>query len=133
MSSKKKSYGKANRIMGHNAERYYAKEFRDLGYKHCITSRQGSRIHDDSGIDLIFIPFNVQIKAGKQRGLNPVVELKNMEEKIKVHFPKDNPVYTYPNLVILRKAVGQGIKRTKYDEVVVLAFEDFKQFIKKEE
>ena len=130
--SKKKSYGKTNRVMGHNAERLYANKFRELGYEHCITSRQGSRIHDDSGIDLIFIPFNVQIKAGKQRGLNPVVELKNMEEKTKIHFPEDSPVHKQPNIVILRKAVGAGIKRTKYDDVVVLSFEDFKQFIKKE-
>ena len=124
--------GKRNRTLGHNAERYYAKEFRELGYLHCVTSRQGSRLHDNAGIDLIYIPFNVQIKAGTQRGLNPIIVLKEMEKRIKEIFPQDDQVHKYPNLVILRKTVGQGIKRTKYDEVVILAFEDFKQFIKKE-
>jgi len=125
--------GKRNRTLGHNAERHYATEFRELGYLHCVTSRQGSRLHDDSGIDLIYIPFNVQVKAGAQRGLNPIKVLKEMEEKIKERFPTDDQVHKYPNLVILRKAVGQGTKRTKYDEVVIISFEDFKQFITKKE
>ena len=124
------SKGKINRRKGHNAERYYADKFRSLGYPKCITSRQGSRIHDDSGIDLIFIPYNVQIKAGKQRGLNPIQVLKNMEIKMKENFPEDNQVFNQPNIVILRKEVGQGTKRTKYDDVVILAFEDFEKIIK---
>jgi len=131
MVDKKVNYGKRNRTIGHNAERLYAKEFRELGYSHCVTSRQGSRLHDDAGIDLIFIPFNVQIKAGKQRGLNPITELKSMEQKIKERFPETNPELSQPNMVILKKEVGRGTKRSKYDEVVIMAFEDFKEFIKK--
>jgi len=129
---KKKTYhskGATNRRKGFNAERIYAEKFRNLGYPKCITSRQGSRIHDDSGIDLIFIPYNVQIKAGKQRGLNPIEVLKNMELRMKENFPEDNQVFNQPNIVILRKEVGKGTKRTKYDDVVILAFEDFEKFI----
>ena len=127
------SRGHTNRVKGFNAERLYAGKFRNMGYLKCITSRQGSRIHDDSGIDLIFIPYNVQIKAGKQRGLNPIEVLKNMELRMKENFPEDNQVFKQPNIVILRKEVGKGIKRTKYDDVVILAFEDFEELVKQKE
>jgi hypothetical protein len=131
IKNKKPNYGKQNRQKGHSTERLYAKEFRELGYDKCVTSRQGSRLHDDAGIDLIFVPFNIQIKAGKQRGLNPITELKSMEQKIKERFPETNPELSQPNMVILKKEVGRGIKRSKYDEVVIMAFEDFKDFIRK--
>ena len=127
----KKNYGKANRAKGHNAERLYAERFRELGYKFCKTSRQASRLHHDARLDLMFIPYNVQIKAGKQRGLNPIAELKSMEEKITTLFPEDSVEHKQPNIVILEKAVGRGKRRNKYDSVVILSFEDFKQFIKK--
>ena len=54
----KKSVGKTNRRKGHNAERYYANFFKDLGYTFCKTARQASRLHDDCGIDLIFAPVS---------------------------------------------------------------------------
>lgn len=129
----KKSIGARARQKGHEAERLYAKEFRNLGYKHCKTSREGSRLLDSAGIDLIFIPFNVQIKAGKQRGLNPINELKLMDKKIKNLLPESEPQHNYPNVVLIEKAVGQGKKRTEYDSIVVLSFKDFSQLIRKEE
>ena len=80
---KRKSYGKTNKRKGSDAERYYAKIFRDdLGFTHCKTSRLGSKLHDDAGIDLIFLPLNVQIKAGKQVGLNPGKELNYMQGRM---------------------------------------------------
>ncbi|MHA1197782.1 MAG: hypothetical protein ACTSQF_00295 [Candidatus Heimdallarchaeaceae archaeon] len=132
-NKQKKSYGKTNRNLGHSTERYYASEFRDLGYSFCKTSRQASRLHDDAGIDLVFIPFNVQVKAGKQRGLNPILVLKEMNNRIIELFPEENEVHSKPNMVILKKATGHGIKRTKYDEVVIIPWEDFKRLIKKDE
>lgn len=89
----KKNIGARSRRKGHEAERQYAKEFRNLGYKHCKTSREGSRLLDSAGIDLIFIPFNVQIKAGKQRGLNPINELKLRTERTKKATPKTGIVF----------------------------------------
>ncbi len=125
--------GSTNRNKGHGAERKYAKIFRDLGYTFCKTSRQASRLLDDSKIDLAFLPFNIQIKAGKQRGLNPIKELKMMDEEIKKNFPPEDPVHTYPSMVLLEKETGQGNKRTKYDTVITMPFDDFKQFIIKKE
>ena len=124
------STGKTNRTLGHNAERHYAEKFRELGFDKCITSRQGSRLHDDCKIDLIFLPFNVQVKAGVQKGVNPAAILHEMEELLIHHFPTNSPDLSYPKLVIHKKKAGSGNRRTEYDELVTMTFEDFKKLIK---
>jgi hypothetical protein len=116
--------------MGHNAERYYAQQFREMGYTYCRTSREGSRLHDNCKIDLIFIPFNTQIKAGKQKGFNPVSVLKEMNMLITKAFPPDSAEFNHPKIVIHKKESGRGNKRTEYDETVTMTFEDFKKLIK---
>lgn len=126
----KKNYGKTNRKKGHDAERYYAKVFRNIGYPMCVTSRQGSRLHDDCGVDLIFLPFNVQIKAGIQRGLNPVKVLKDMEQRMIKSFPSEHPIHTYPSVIVTRKPAGRGKRRTKFEDLVILTFSDFEKIIK---
>lgn len=120
-----------NRTKGHDAERYYAQEFRDIGYDKCKTSRYGSRMHDDCAIDLIFIPFNVQIKAGKQRAMNPSKVLRDIDERTLEVFPDGSPELENINMVIHKKEVGRGNKRDKYDEIVVMAWEDVKVLLSK--
>ena len=127
-----KNQGTTNRRKGHNAERKFATIFRELGFQHCVTSRKGSRLHDDCKIDLIHIPYNIQIKAGKQRGLNPTRELKLMVDKMNENFPEDHEVHTKPKLVIIDKSVGRGHKKQELDTLVVLSFEDFKKLINKD-
>lgn len=116
---------------GSNAEREYAKKFRELGFSHCKTSRLGSKLHDDSGIDLIFLPFNVQIKAGIQRGLNPSNELKYVKDRMKELFPDTSPEHEYPTILIHRKDAGSGKTRDEYKDIVSMTFKDFEKFIKK--
>lgn len=130
--TKKKSYGKTNKRKGSDAERHYARVFRDdLGFTHCKTSRLGSKLHDDAGIDLIFVPLNIQVKAGKQTGLNPTRELIYMQNRMTELFPSTSKEHDYPKIVIHRKEVGQGKKRTEFDEIVSLTFQDFLKIIKK--
>lgn len=131
MTKPKKNYGVTNRRKGHSAERAIAQDFRAIGFLHCKTSRQASRLLDDSKIDLAFIPYNIQIKAGKQRGLNPIKELKAMEVEIIKNYPPGESVHSNPNLVLLKKEVGQGIKRSKYDTTITMAYEDFLKIVKK--
>ncbi len=130
MKKNHSNMGIRNRQKGFNAERLYAKKFRDIGYDKCITSRRGSRIHDDSKIDLIFVPFNVQIKAGKQRGLNPASILKSMDETMKINFPEDNSVFENPKILIVEKEVGHGRKRGEFDSLVTMSWDDFVKIIK---
>jgi len=126
----KKSVGKTNRRKGHNAERYYANFFKDLGYTFCKTARQASRLHDDCGIDLMYLPFLVQIKAGKQRGLKRADTLQYIEDKVKENFPPDSKEHTMPKLLIERKDPGKGKKRTQYHDTVMMTIEDFIKLIK---
>jgi len=123
--------GKTNKRKGSNAERHYAIIFRDdLGFKHCKTARMGSKLHDDAGIDLIFIPYNIQIKAGKQVGLNFGRELTYMKTRMIELFPETSLEHGYPRLVIHKKEVGAGKRRTDEDELVCMTFVDFCRIIK---
>lgn len=121
--------GKTNRKKGHDAERHYAQQFRDLGFDKCQTARYGSRIHDDSGIDLINLPFNVQIKAGSQRGMNPSQVLAIIKERLPKLFLETAPENTNINILVHKKQVGRGKERTEFDELVTMSFEDFKRLV----
>lgn len=128
---KKKNQGVTNKRKGSDAERKYAKIFRELGFSHCKTSRFGSKMHDDAGLDLIFLPINVQIKAGKQTGLNSGRELEYMTNRMLELFPSTSPEHNYPKIVIHEKQVGQGKKRGDFDALVTMTFEDFTKLINK--
>lgn len=125
-----KSTGATNKRKGSDAERYYANVFRKLGFHKCLTARYGSRMHDDAGIDLINLPFNVQIKAGKQKGLNPISVLSDISERIEGVFPKQALEHSYPTILIHKREVGRGKKRNKFDDMVYMSFEDFEKIIK---
>ena len=125
-----KNIGRTNKRKGSNAEREYAQKFRELGFSFCKTSRQASRLYDDSKIDLMFIPFNVQVKAGKQRGINYSKVLEELSEAIKVNFPPTHEVHGLPKVCIHRKDGTPGKASNEFSELVVLTFEDFKNILK---
>jgi len=126
------NYGRRNRIKGHDAERHYASYLRKFkeAFNKCKTSRQASRLHDDSGIDLCFTdPFNIQVKAGKQRGLIVSKELAKMTEEVGKNFPSHYPEHSNINILIHRKNPGRGRKRNEFDEIVSMTFKDFVKLI----
>lgn len=128
----KNSQGKINRVKGHNAEREYASTFREMSpkFEKCKTSRAASRLHDDSGIDLCFTdPFNVQVKAGLQRGLNVSKELAKIKEEVVKNFPPHYPELTNVNILIHKKQVGAGRRRNEFDDIVSMTFKDFKKIV----
>lgn len=126
----KRSIGATNKTKGSDAERLYAKRFRQEGYNYCKTSREASKLHDDCAIDLVFLPVLVQVKAGKQRGLNSSIVLSDISERIKEHFPPTAPEHTMPAVIIHYKEVGAGKKRTEFHELVTMTFETFLIFLK---
>lgn len=130
MTEEKKNYGKTNKRKGSNAERFYAKIFREIGYEFCKTSREASKLHDNAGIDLMFLPFNVQVKAGKQVALNASKELLYMKNRIAELFPPTAAEQFLPKVLIHKKEVGRGHIRTEFDELVFMSFEDYKKLIK---
>lgn len=126
----KSSRGKTNKRKGSNAEREFAEKFRQLGFENCKTARQGAKMLDDCGIDLIFIPFNVQIKAGLQQGLRPHKVLEYMKNRITEVLPKYSVEHNLPKILIHRRQVGQGNKRDEFSDIVSMTFEDFSKIIK---
>ena len=126
----KSSRGKTNKRKGSNAEREYAVKFRQLGFENCKTARQGAKMLDDCGIDLIFIPFNVQIKAGLQQGLRPHKVLEYMKNRITEVLPKYSVEHNLPKILIHKRQVGQGNKRDEFSDIVSMTFEDFSKIIK---
>jgi hypothetical protein len=120
--------GAANKRKGSNAERYYAKVFReDLGFTFCKTSRQSNRMLDDAGIDLNFLPFNVQIKAGYAKGLNEFKTLAIIRERLPELFPPYDAIHKQPDILIHKKDTGRGRKKDEYDELVFMWTKDFRK------
>lgn len=123
--------GATNKRKGSNAERYYAKVFReDLGFSFCKTSRQSNRMLDDAGIDLNFLPFNVQIKAGYASGLNEFKTLKVIRERLPELFPPYDAVHKQVDVLIHKKDTGRGKKKKDTDELVFLWTKDFRNLFK---
>ncbi len=120
-----------NRNKGHDAERLYVKKFKELGFEFCQTSRYASRMHDDNKIDLVGIPYNVQIKAGAQRGMNPSKVLGDMKECVSMNFPPDAPEHNRLKVLIHRKEAGRGKKRNEFHDLVTLTWDDFKELLNK--
>lgn len=119
--------GATNKRKGSNAERYYAKVFREeLGFTFCKTSRQSNRMLDDAGIDLDFLPFNVQIKAGYAKGLNEFKTLKIIRERLPEYFPPFHAVHKQVDVLIHKKDTGRGKKKKDADELVFFWDKDFR-------
>jgi hypothetical protein len=120
--------GATNKRKGSTAERYYAKFFRDLGFSFCETSRFVSKKHDNAKIDLMYIPFNLQIKAGVQKNMNPGKELFMMASSIASMFPHEDEVHRKPCLLIHYKQGTPGVRRTPDMEVVYMSMIQFDVF-----
>jgi len=125
--------GATNKRKGSTAERYYAKFFRELGFTFCETSRFVSKKHDNAKIDLMYIPFNLQIKAGVQQNMNPGKELFMMATSIAGMFPLEDEVHKKPCLLIHYKQGKPGARRTPEMEMVYMSMIQFLAFKEKSE
>lgn len=110
------------RQKGHAYERKWANYFKSIGYAKCVTSRLGSRIMDNSKVDLIFIPYLVQLKHDKSK-LNYRDIFLSMEEELKKNLPKNSPELILPKIIIHRFA------RSKYSEFAIIPIDDFKKML----
>lgn len=120
--------GATNKRKGSNAERLYAIKFREMGFSFCETSRLASKKHDNAKIDLMYIPFNIQVKAGKQKNMNPGKELFFMKTCIDTMFPRGDEVFSKPLVLIHYEEVGRGHKRLPQNEKVFMSLEQFNKF-----
>lgn len=125
------SKGAANKRKGSAGEREYASIFRELGYPLCRTSRQASRLLDDSGVDLVGLPFNVQIKVGIHKGLIPAKVLNIIDERLPKNFLPEDSVHSKYNVLIHHKQGKSGRKRRVSDTIVYIASIDFEGRLEK--
>jgi len=116
----------ASRAKGHLAERELAKFFRRW-HPYCRTTREVSRLLDSCGIDLYGIPILVQSKAIKGQLAYSSV-LKYTEDKVKELLPPDAPEHNKPVIIVHKKTVGPGNKRTHNDTLVVMSLKTFEHF-----
>lgn len=123
--------GATNKRKGSTAERYYAKFFRELGFTFCETSRFVSKKHDNAKIDLMYIPFNLQIKAGIQKNMNPGKELFMMATSIAGMFPLEDDVHKRPCILFHYKQGKPGSRRTPDMEMVYMSMVQFLAFQEK--
>lgn len=123
-----KRKGATNKRKGHQAERDYCNIFKELGFSFCTTARLGSRLYDNAKIDLINLPFNVQIKAGIQKSMNPGRELFSMSGMIKALFPPDDSIHSKPCFLIHKKQIGRGVKKLPEHEVVFMSQKQFQYY-----
>lgn len=116
--------GKQNRLAGHNLERRIASKFRELGHSFAKTSRQASRLLDDSKVDIAFVPFLIQCKKGYRKGLNYTSIFLDMKSAIKQNFPPIDDVHKHPCVIIHDKG------RKSEEKLVVMEETTFWELIK---
>lgn len=116
-----------NRVFGHNVERKYANIFKEL-FKACKTTRESSKLLDSCKVDLDNIPFNIQIKGGKQSSLNSVKVLTEMTKLLEEHFPER---LNLPKAVLHEARGHRGKKRVSTDSLITMTFDDFFKLITK--
>lgn len=116
--------GRRARSVGGNAERRFAKIFRDAGWNEALTMRYVSKFKDDRKIDVAFVPVNIQIKAGNQPKLSHRKVLEELDEHV-LKLPEHLPERKYHSIVVHPRTTGAGNKRTKYDDLVYMTWETY--------
>lgn len=120
--------GKINKSKGSKAENYYKKLFISYGFSTCQTSRNTSKHHDNANIDLVNIPFNIQIKAGKQKNMSAGKELLQMNTYLHSMFPVEDEILRKPLLLIHHQDVDNGEKRLPEYSKVYMSLQQFDLF-----
>lgn len=119
-----KKQGKRNKNLGNVAERKYAKIFRAAGWLEALTMRYVSKLKDDRKIDLHAVPVNMQIKAGKQSGLNVRQALREVKEAVLL-LPSHFPEHQHHAAILHDKGPGAGHKASEFDDIVSMTFNDY--------
>lgn len=95
--------------LGIITEKYFVEQFIGMGYIQCIESKNSSKIMDSAKIDLLNLPFNIQIKSGNQKNMNPGKELFEMSNIIKSMFPESESVRKKDNYLIHKKQSREDV------------------------
>ncbi len=115
-----------SRNKGHQYERVLAKFFRDvLGFVYCKTSRAASKLLDDCGVDLAFLPVLVQAKRGYNKNRPKFDNIFNkIKSSLSENYPKDDPIHDKP-IILAHKLDGRG----KQYHQITMCYEDLETLI----
>lgn len=116
--------GRISKELGNNAEKKFAKKFRDVGWENTLTMRVVSKLKDDRKLDLHAIPVNCQIKAGKQKNMNLRQVLRSVKEAVK-KLPSHFPEHEHHAILIHTKEPSIGEEPSQFDDIVSMTFEDY--------
>lgn len=124
---KKRSSGYSRR-KGNTGEVDWMNRFKEeFGFEHCKTSRNASKLLDDSGIDLAHIPLNAQIKMGYEKALpRPDKLFLEMKELLTQNFPTGHPQHDLMKLIIYQI----GDFRHHHNVLVTMMWKDWKEIYK---
>ena len=116
--------GRISKELGNNAEKKFAKKFRDVGWDNAVAMRLVSKLKDERKLDLHAIPVNCQIKAGKQKNMNLRQVLRSIKEAV-AKLPSHFPEHEQHAIVIHTKEPGREEKPSQFDDIVSMTFEDY--------
>lgn len=116
---------KNNRKKGHDLERQVANDLKNI-FPYVKTSRAASKLLDDCKIDLAFIPFLVQCKAGYERNRPKYEEeFVEMKKQIALHYPETDNIHRSPFVLVHKLDSGRGNKRREEETQVVISYDFF--------
>ena len=120
-----------NKVKGNVLEQTVAKDLK-AKYPFVKTARYGSRMADDSKIDLIGVPFLIQCKSGYNRTRLKYDELYlENQELIKIHFPPNHHVHKLPYILInkLNRRIPGKLKQPEMNQVT-MTYEFFLELLR---
>lgn len=102
------SKGKANRNKGHRLERLISNIFKDMGFQFAKTTRASSRLLDACKVDINFVPFNIQCKAGYDNNRPKFEDIySEIKANLDKNFPPTEEVHNKP-IVLVHKMNKRG-------------------------
>lgn len=110
-----------NRDKGHRLERKVRNDLKTI-YPLVRTSREASRMYDNCGIDLVFVPFFIQCKDVQSKKLDFQTLKNSCLSLVKSNFPQDTPIYPY----ILIHKVARNTTQVTMDYDIFLKLIDGK-------
>ena len=118
------------RSKGHTLERKVANDLK-IFFPYSRTVRNAGREIDNCGIDIVGVPFNIQIKNGYNKiRFKFEDEFKYTVDKLKLVYPQDDKIHKYPYVFIHKKT---GIKGKIQPELfqVTMTYDTFIGLISK--
>lgn len=96
-----------------------------LKYDKVLTARNASRALDACKVDIAFVPYLIQCKAGYARNRPKAdVIFKEMRKLLAETFPKEEPIHNYPP-VLIHKISGKDPS----DFLVTMQYNDWLDLI----